>query len=147
MDKYKQIASRVVSFITYSTNLPFEHYMKKGSKLLELPNEAVLLFEKMKDVKGVYFSGIPNADCFAWSLLFKNGTPDSFSRDIAQIAEPFFIFAPKNVVSVINKGFIQHGMFVYEYGKNAILRPSSFCELYDNGHFLSIKKVEAICCN
>ncbi len=148
MDKEKQIASQLINFVTYQKNKDFEHFMKPNAVLLELRREVIHLFSQRGDLNGVFFSGITEKDRYPWSLICQGGNLYSFIKGITIIRQPFFIFAPDDVVKLLTQEFIKNELFVHEYGRKPKgVVPSSFCELYDNGTSLSIHEVEPVCKN
>ena len=147
MYKPEKAVEKVLSFITYKKTNIFQHFLNRPSELLELPNEVINLFDTMDDVNGVFFSGDSNKDRYAWSYMHQDGSFYRFTKEILIIKKPFFIFAPENIVAIIRQEFIRKNIFIFEYGRSAKLRPSSFCEVSDNGKSFSVKKVEPICKN
>jgi hypothetical protein len=149
MEKEKEIASKIITFVTYHV-VPkkFEQFISNKSILLQIPRDVINIFSKRNDLNGVIFSGDPNRDRLAWSLISQGNNFYSFFKEIAIIRKPFFIFAPKNIVSLLNQEFIRNGVFVSEYGRK--LHPVlsfGFCEVSNTGSSISIFEVEPVCKN
>ena len=147
----KLTATHLIKFLIYRpVDGQFTNYIKSPTGfLVEVPSNVPKVFEKNKNISGIFFTGDKHKDQYLWPLMCPDGTFEQFITDIELGEKLFLILAPEETVDFLQTQFRRQKIFIFPYECNNEDKTTCICRCFigENNELNIVRENEIVSMN